>query len=43
MKCFNQILYGGPGLPDEGIVVSIRAEDASEVRFGTPLFLIRPT
>lgn len=42
MKCFNQILYGGPGLPDEGIVVSILAKDTSEVTFGAPLFLIRP-
>jgi biotin carboxyl carrier protein len=42
MKCFNQILYGGPGLPDEGVVVAIEAEDGSEVEFGAPLFYIRP-
>ena len=42
MKCFYQITYDGPGLPDEGEVVTILAEDASEVQFGQPLFSIRP-
>jgi acetyl-CoA carboxylase biotin carboxyl carrier protein len=42
MKCFNQITYGGPGLPDEGIVSRVLVEDATEVHFGQPLFWIRP-
>jgi biotin carboxyl carrier protein len=42
MKCFHQITYGGLGLPDRGVVARILAEDASEVGFGQPLFLIRP-
>ncbi|MBN2358206.1 MAG: hypothetical protein JXR83_02055 [Deltaproteobacteria bacterium] len=42
MKCFNQIVYGGPGLPDRGTVVSVRADDASEVKFGEPLFHVKP-
>ena len=42
MKCFNQITYGGPGLPPQGEVVRVLAEDAVEVHFGQPLFWIRP-
>jgi biotin carboxyl carrier protein len=42
MKCFNQIAYGGPGLPESGEVVRILAEDTSEVEFGQPLFWIKP-
>jgi acetyl-CoA carboxylase biotin carboxyl carrier protein len=42
MKCFNQITYGGPGLPERGEVVKILAEDVSEVQFGQPLFWIKP-
>lgn len=42
MKCFNQIAYGGPGLPEKGEVVRILAEDAAEVEFGQPLFWVRP-
>jgi acetyl-CoA carboxylase biotin carboxyl carrier protein len=42
MKSFNQILYGGPGLPERGTVASIEVEDAREVKFGEPLFLIKP-
>lgn len=43
MKCFNQITYGGPGLPDRGEVVEVVAEDNSEVAFGQVLFKIRPS
>jgi biotin carboxyl carrier protein len=42
MKCFNQVAYGGPGLPESGEVTGILVEDAAEVRFGQPLFRIRP-
>lgn len=42
MKCFNQITYGGPGLPESGQVTGILVEDAAEVRFGQPLFRIKP-
>ena len=42
MKCFNQITYGGPGLPEDGIVSRVLVEDAAEVHFGQPLFHIRP-
>ncbi|MHC4416202.1 MAG: biotin/lipoyl-containing protein [Planctomycetota bacterium] len=42
MKCFNQITYGGAGLPESGQVAEILAEDASEVQFGQVLFRIRP-
>ena len=43
MKCFNQITYGGPGLPEKGEVVKILAEDTSEVHFGQELFWVKPT
>lgn len=42
MKCFNQITYGGIGLPERGSVVKIPVEDTSEVSFGQTLFLIKP-
>ena len=42
MKCFNQIVYGGPGLPERGEVTRVLVEDAAEVRFGQPLFRVRP-
>jgi biotin carboxyl carrier protein len=42
MKSFNQITYGGPGLPDHGTVARILVEDTAEVRFGQTLFLIKP-
>ncbi len=41
MKTFNQVLYGGPGLPERGIVVELRAGDGAEVRAGDPLILVR--
>jgi biotin carboxyl carrier protein len=42
MKCFHHITYGGPGLPEQGEIVRVLADDASEVRFGQPLFQLRP-
>jgi acetyl-CoA carboxylase biotin carboxyl carrier protein len=42
MKSFNQILYGGPGLPERGQVAAVLCEDACEVKFGQPLFRIKP-
>jgi acetyl-CoA carboxylase biotin carboxyl carrier protein len=42
MKSFNQILYGGPGLPERGVVAAILVEDSCEVKFGQPLFRIKP-
>jgi acetyl-CoA carboxylase biotin carboxyl carrier protein len=42
MKCFNQITYGGAGLPQRGEIAEILAEDAAEVQFGQTLFRIRP-
>jgi biotin carboxyl carrier protein len=42
MKSFNQIVYGSPGLPERGVVAAIQIEDAVEVKYGQPLFLIRP-
>ena len=41
MKTFNQILYEGPGFPDPGEVVEVRAEDAVEVRSGQVLVVVR--
>jgi biotin carboxyl carrier protein len=41
MKCFNQVTYGGPGLPQAGVVEKILVEDSSEVDFGQELFWIR--
>jgi biotin carboxyl carrier protein len=42
MKCFNQITYGGPGLPEHGEIVKVMAEDVSEVQFGQVLFWVKP-
>jgi biotin carboxyl carrier protein len=41
MKSFSAIAYGGGSLPDEAEVVEIRAEDASEVRHGQILFVVK--
>ena len=41
MKTFNQILYGGPGFPEDGEVVEIRCEDTHEVRTGQVLMVVR--
>ena len=42
MKCFNQIAYGGPGLPERGTVAKVLVEDAEEVEHDQVMFLIRP-
>lgn len=41
MKTFNQILYGGPGFPEEAVVLEIRCADAEEVRAGQILVVVR--
>jgi len=41
MKSFNQITYGGPGLPERGRVERVLVEDSVEIGFGQKLFLIR--
>jgi biotin carboxyl carrier protein len=42
MKSFNQIIYGGPGLPERGEVAQVLVSDNAEVVFGQVLFRIRP-
>ncbi len=42
MKSFNAVVYGGPGLPSEAVIVEVRAEDATEVKQGVVLFVVRP-
>ncbi len=41
MKTFNQILYEGPGFPDQAEVIEIRVRDAEEVRAGQVLIVVR--
>jgi len=41
MKTFNQILYGGPGLPDEVEVLEMRCEDGEEIQAGQVLVVVR--
>jgi biotin carboxyl carrier protein len=41
MKTFNQVLYGGPDLPDTAAVVEVRAQDGEEIRAGQVLLLVR--
>ncbi len=41
MKTFNQIQYGGPGLPDEVEVVDVRCGDGVEVSAGQVLMVVR--
>jgi len=41
MKTFNQVLYGGPGFPEEAEVIEIRCADAQEVRAGQVLVVVR--
>jgi len=41
MKSFNAVAYGGAGLPLRAEVVEVRAADASEVRQGTILAIVR--
>ncbi len=42
MKCFNQITYGGDGLPETAKVIRIVPEDSGEVKSGKPLFVLEP-
>lgn len=43
MKCFNPIIYPGePEFPAVGKVKHIVPEDATEVKHGSPLFIIEP-
>jgi len=41
MKTFNQIVYGGVGLPETAEVVEIRCGDVEEVRAGQILMVVR--
>lgn len=41
MKTFNQILFGGPGFPDDALVVEVRVGDVQEVRAGQVLLVVR--
>jgi len=41
MKTFNPIVYDGPGFPEEGEVIEIRAANAQEVRAGEILVVVR--
>jgi acetyl-CoA carboxylase biotin carboxyl carrier protein len=41
MKTFNQILYGGPGFPEEAEVVTIAADEGQEIRAGQVLMVVR--
>jgi len=41
MKTFNQVLYGGPDLPDSAVVLEIRADDGAEIRAGQVLLVVR--
>jgi acetyl-CoA carboxylase biotin carboxyl carrier protein len=41
MKTFNQILYDGPGVPEEAEVVEVRAGDSEEVGAGQILIVVR--
>jgi biotin carboxyl carrier protein len=41
MKTFNQIAYGGPGLPEEALVVEFRREDGDEIARGDILVVVR--
>ena len=43
MKCFSQISYGGPGLPERGTVVKALIDESAEVRFGQTLLLVKPS
>jgi acetyl-CoA carboxylase biotin carboxyl carrier protein len=41
MKTFNQIVYGGAGLPEEAEVIDVRCEDGAEIAAGQPLIIVR--
>lgn len=40
MKTFNQITYGGPGLPESGTVREIRVSDGEEISAGQLLLVV---
>ncbi|HEX5044268.1 MAG TPA: biotin/lipoyl-containing protein [Candidatus Polarisedimenticolaceae bacterium] len=40
MKTFNQVVYGGPDLPERATVLEVRAEDGAEIRAGQVLLLV---
>ncbi len=42
MKTFNQIVYGGPGLPARARVLAIRCANETEVRRGQELLRVDP-
>ncbi len=42
MKTFQQVLYGGEGLPEKAEVVAVAARDGQEVQAGEPLLILRP-
>ena len=42
MKCFNQVRYGGEGMPARARVVELGSEDGAEIQFGQLLFLLEP-
>jgi acetyl-CoA carboxylase biotin carboxyl carrier protein len=42
MKCFNQIRYGGPGMPERCTVVKVLVDDGTEVGFGQALLMVKP-
>jgi len=43
MKCFNPIIYPGePEFPHEARVVRIAAQDSTEVKHGTVLYVVEP-
>lgn len=41
MKCFNQIRFEGPGLPERAVLERIVAQDGGEVANGEVLFVLR--
>ena len=43
MKTFNQILYGGDGLPDEAEIVEIHCVDGDEIDAGKLLMTVKST
>jgi biotin carboxyl carrier protein len=43
MKCFNPILYAGePEFPPHGRIVRAAADDATEVKHGSVIFIVEP-
>jgi hypothetical protein len=43
MKCFNPIVYSGePEFPHRARIVRIAAQDSTEVKHGTVLYVVEP-